>query len=127
MVTRSTIEARKKNVVGRGYAREMRRLPTDAEKAFWYRVRDRRLGGFKFKRQVLIGSFIADFVCVERRLLVELDGGQHGEQRGYDSMRDAFLAARGFRVVRIWNSDFLADPAAVMDALLSELNSAPSP
>ena len=105
----------------------MRRESTDAERKFWYAVRDRRLGGHKFKRQVLIGNFVADFVCAERGLVVELDGGQHATQEGYDKSRDAFLAAKGFRVVRIWNDEFLKSKDGVLDMLLSLLDGSPSP
>jgi very-short-patch-repair endonuclease len=85
------------------------------------------LGGFKFKRQVLIGNYIADFVCVERKLVVELDGSQHANQREYDEKRDAFLEAKGFRVVRIWNMELLENPAGVLDMVLAALETAPSP
>ncbi len=85
----------------RAYARQMRRLPTECEKRFWWRVKDRRLAGHKFKRQVPIGSYIADFLCVERKLIVELDGGQHIDRKAYDRKRDAFLISHGYRVIRI--------------------------
>jgi len=105
----------------------MRREPTECERKFWSRVRDRRLGGHKFKRQMLIGGYIADFVCVERKLIVELDGGQHADNKEYDEKRDAFLRSRGFRVIRIWNVELLQSLDNVLDMLSTELNAAPSP
>ena len=117
-------EEKKANLV---HARSMRHQPVAPEKKFWSRVRDRHLGGHKFKRQVLIGSYIADFVCIERKLIVELDGGQHAERRVYDEKRDAFLRAQGFRVMRVWNIDLLENIDGVMDMVLSELDRSPSP
>jgi len=90
-------------------------------------VRDRRLGGHKFKRQVLIGSYIVDFVCIERELIVELDGGQHAERRVYDEKRDAFLRAQGFRVIRVRNIDLMENIDGVMEMALEELERSPSP
>jgi len=72
----------------------------------WFALRDRRLAGFKFVRQEAIGSYIVDFVCRDRKLIVEVDGGQHVESVR-DLKRDAELAAEGYRVLRFWNSDVL--------------------
>ena len=117
-------EQKKPNLV---HARVMRHQPVAPEKRFWSKVRDRRLGGHKFKRQVLIGSYIADFVCIERKLIVELDGGQHAERKAYDEKRDAFLAAKGFRVIRVWNIDLMENIDGVMEMVLAELEGSPSP
>jgi very-short-patch-repair endonuclease len=117
-------EAKKPNL---GHARSMRHQPVLPEKKFWSRARDRRLGGHKFKRQVLIGSYIADFVCIERKVIVELDGGQHAERRVYDEKRDAFLSAQGFRVMRVWNVDLMENIDGVMEMVLEELQRSPSP
>ena len=76
---------------------------------------------------MLIGSYIADFVCIERKLIVELDGGQHAERKTYDEKRDAFLAAQGFRVIRIWNIDLMENIDGVMEMVLGELERSPSP
>ena len=102
----------------RRYARAMRGEPTDAEAKLWHEIRDRRLDRIKFRRQVPIGSYIVDFVCLEARLVVELDGGQHSES-SYDEMRDAELKARGFRVIRFWNDEILKDIVAVCDTLIA--------
>ena len=99
----------------RANAIRMRRDPTTAEIKFWYQVRDRRLEGWKFRRQVQIGPYIADFVCLEHNLIIELDGGQHAERTEPDVIRDACLAAQGFRVIRFWNADILTNMDGVID------------
>src|SRR5207237_10375773 len=83
--------------------------------------------GHKFKRQFLIGRYIVDFVCLEARLVVELDGGQHADQAAYDEVRDTFLKARGFRVLRFWNLEFLTNQDGVLETLLCQLEVAPRP
>lgn len=92
----------------RGRARRLRRDSTDAEQCLWSRLRAGRLDGLKFKRQVPIGQYIADFVCFEARLIVEVDGGQHSESE-YDERRDRELSGRSFRVLRFWNHSVLKD------------------
>ncbi|NIK88253.1 very-short-patch-repair endonuclease [Rhizomicrobium palustre] len=106
----------------------MRHDPTDAEKKFWFAVRGRKFGGHKFKRQYPIGPYIADFVCIEQKLIVELDGGQHGlaEHEEYDAERTAYLKASGFVVLRYWNDEFLRMPEVVLDEVFRTLT-APSP
>jgi very-short-patch-repair endonuclease len=99
----------------------MRKAPTEAEQKLWYLVRDRRFSAFKFRRQLQIGRYIADFVCLERRLIVEADGGQHAES-SYDADRDAWLVAQGFRVRRFWNTDILQRPDEVAETIWADLN-----
>ena len=82
--------------------------------------------GFKFKRQMVIQPYIVDFVCMEERLIVEADGGQHAEQVGYDIKRTAMLEAKGYRVLRFWNNDILRAHYSVLELILSALK-APSP
>ena len=89
----------------------------------WFAVRDRRLAGFKFVRQEPIGPYIADFVCREARLIVEVDGGQHNESER-DQRRDAFLASEGYRILRFWNSDVLTNMDGVLQTILASLTSA---
>jgi len=98
---------------------------TDAERRLWYRLRAHRFGGHKFKRQVPIGPYVVDFTCLGRRLVVEVDGGQHAENRR-DEVRDAYLRREGFRVLRFWNNDVLKNTQGVLEVILSELE-IPSP
>ncbi|MFL6749467.1 MAG: endonuclease domain-containing protein [Sphingomicrobium sp.] len=98
----------------------MRKKPTDAERRLWSMLRDRRMPVFKFKRQFVIDPYIVDFVCFERRLIVEADGSQHAESE-YDARRDVFLCAKGFVVLRFWNNDVLENPGSVFDAIHSAL------
>ena len=99
----------------------MRHEPTDAESKMWRLSRDRRLVGFKLLRQVPFRNYIPDFVCFDRRIVVEVDGSQHGSKR--DQIKDAALAAEGFRVARYWNNDVLRQPRAVLEDLLIKLES----
>jgi very-short-patch-repair endonuclease len=105
-------------------ARRLRQEKTDAERKLWSIVRNRKLGGFKFRRQVPIDRYFADFVCMEARLVIELDGGQHSEQVEYDAARTAVLEACGYQVIRFWNSQVLLQPDGVARSILHELNSA---
>ncbi|MDZ7600086.1 MAG: endonuclease domain-containing protein [Hoeflea sp.] len=102
----------------RGFARAMRRAPTEAEERLWGALRDRRLDGLKFRRQVPIGAFIADFVCMEAKLIVEVDGVQHAESPR-DRARDAVLETRGFRVLRFWNDDVMRDLEAICATIIA--------
>jgi very-short-patch-repair endonuclease len=90
---------------------------------FWNRVRDRRLGGFKFRRQLEIGPYFADFACFERKLIVELDGSQHAEDaaRVYDEQRTQFLEQNGWRVLRFWNNELQQNPDGVFQTILLAL------
>jgi very-short-patch-repair endonuclease len=90
-------------------ARSLRRRQSDAERKLWQALRARRTDGLKFKRQVPIGRYIADFMCFECKLIVELDGNQHAEKATYDGERTRWLEAQGFRVVRYGNYDALSN------------------
>jgi very-short-patch-repair endonuclease len=94
---------------------------TDAERKLWFLLRDRRLGQTKFRRQVPIGPFFADFLCFEFRLVVEVDGGQHAESL-QDKKRDRWFAANGFRVLRFWNNDVLSNPQGVYETISAALS-----
>jgi very-short-patch-repair endonuclease len=100
----------------------MRANPTDAERRLWSMLRDKRMPVFKFKRQLVIAPYIADFVCLERRLIVEADGSQHAES-AYDTRRDTFLKHEGFNLLRFWNTDILTNACGVFDAIHSVLAS----
>ena len=121
VVSDETREKRTRREPLKSNARRMRREPTPAEIKFWYQVRDRRLDGLKFKRQVPIGPFIADFVCLEHKLIVEIDGGQHADETGNDERREAYLKSAGFRVLRFWNHDVLTSIENVIDTVLVAL------
>jgi very-short-patch-repair endonuclease len=103
-----------------GVERRLRGQQTDAERKLWFTLRDRRLSGFKFVRQEAIGPFIVDFVCREKSLVVEVDGGQHVENSA-DVRRDAYLATEGYRVMRFWNNDVLANREGVLLTILEAL------
>jgi very-short-patch-repair endonuclease len=105
-------------------ARSLRRALTPAEFALWTRLRGRQLGGCKFVRQEPVDRYYVDFVCRERRLIIELDGGQHSE-RSADKQRDGELCALGYRVFRIWNNDVIENLDGVLQTLLSELEKRP--
>ena len=105
-------------------ARSLRRALTPAELTLWTRLRGRRLGGFKFARQEPVYRYYVDFVCRERRLIIELDGGQHAENPE-DRHRDRTLCALGYRVIRIWNNDVIENLDGVLQMLLSELEKSP--
>jgi len=104
------------------HAAQLRRDATDAEAALWLELRGRRLQGFKFKRQWTLGVYIVDFCCLERRLVVELDGGQHNEAR--DARRTAWLEGLGFRVIRFWNNDVLANLEGALHTIVMALKEA---
>ena len=94
---------------------------TDAERKLWFLLRDRRLAGAKFRRQAPVGPFIADFVCLSRKLIVEADGGQHYENP-IDAVRDEWLRREGYVVVRYSNIDILKNPEGVLTDLLAHLD-----
>jgi very-short-patch-repair endonuclease len=106
-----------KHLIVRERARQLRRDQTDAEQRLWTKLRDRQLGGAKFRRQHPVGPFVADFCCPQRKLVVELDGGQHAEDVAADQKRSRFLEERGFRVLRFWNHDVLQNTEAVLERI----------
>ncbi|TMJ52573.1 MAG: endonuclease domain-containing protein [Alphaproteobacteria bacterium] len=98
----------------------MRREPTDAEAAMWRLLRDRRFARFKFRRQAPFQNYILDFVCFEKRIIIEIDGSQHASSER-DAARDAVLMAENFRVSRYWNNDVLQRPSEVLEDILAKL------
>ena len=109
----------------RKFAKQMRHEPTEAEAKLWGILRNRRLASYKFRRQLPIGQYIVDFVCLNAKLIIELDGSQHAENP-YDLARDAYLRQQGFRLLRIWNNELLATPDAVLDAIWHALQEQPA-
>ena len=110
----------------RDFARRLRRDMTDVERALWRCLRRRQLDGHRFRRQNPIGPYIVDFVCIEQRLVIEVDGGQHADS-AWDRVRDACLRSRGFRVLRFWNNEVLEQIEGVCGMILESLSKAPHP
>ena len=98
-------------------ARALRRNATDAQKWLWYRLRNRQMAGCKFRRQQVIGPYIADFLCLAPQLVIELDGGQHSQQTEQDAEWTRYLGKLGYRVLRFWNHEVLREPEAVLGAI----------
>jgi very-short-patch-repair endonuclease/DNA polymerase IIIc chi subunit len=112
------------------HAKELRKNPTEAENKIWYSLQKQNLG-YRFRRQHPIGPYIVDFACLEKRLIVELDGGQHDQQQVYDEKRTAFLEGDGYKVLRFWNNEALGNTDAVLETIMMALGergeSPPSP
>ncbi|MFL9842175.1 DUF559 domain-containing protein [Sphingomonas sp. ST-64] len=107
-------------------ARQMRSEMTQPERELWIALRAKRFDGIKFTRQVVIGPYIADFVCRSRKLIIELDGATH-DDASRDDQRTTFLEGQGYRVVRFWNNDVMTNLEGVLDALSEALATAPLP
>jgi len=103
-------------------ATALRKHLTDAEQHLWKYLRRQHLAGARFRRQVPIGPYIADFVCLTPRLVIELDGGQHAVEVAHDQARTQFLSAQGFKVLRFWNNDVLQRTEAVLAVIAKTLN-----
>lgn len=117
-----------RNPIAQSSARALRRQATDAERYLWQHLRRRQIDGYRFRRQVPIAGFIADFACLESKLVIELDGGQHQERMRYDKERDRRLGARGFRVLRFWDDQVFRETQAVLEQIMRVLEStAPQP
>jgi very-short-patch-repair endonuclease len=106
-------------------ARRLRRDQTDAERKLWVRLRDRRLGGLKFRRQVNIETYVVDFLCADANLVVEIDGGQHAIATQADADRTKALEAHGYLVLRFWNNDVLQNTDGVVEAIIETLTPLP--
>ena len=96
------------------FAHHLRRSTTDAERALWAKLRNRQLEGLKFRRQHPLGPYTVDFICFERRLVIEVDGGQHTEAVEQDAYRTRWLRERGYMVLRFWNNEVLRDMEGVL-------------
>ncbi|TZG27734.1 endonuclease domain-containing protein [Sphingomonas montanisoli] len=110
------------------FAHAMRQDATDVEMRMWMALRGRRLDSWKFKRQATIGRYVVDFLCIEARLVIELDGGPHSEQR--DASRTALIEAAGYRVIRFWNNEVVDNFDGVLASLriaLGEVRPSPNP
>ncbi|OAI11981.1 DNA (cytosine-5-)-methyltransferase [Methylomonas lenta] len=98
-------------------ARALRKNQTDVERLLWQHLRNRRFYDCKFRRQLPIKPYIADFVCLELMLIIELDGGQHACQINYDKQRSLFLEQRGFKVMRFWNNEVIENTEGVLETV----------
>jgi len=108
-------------------ARSLRSNLTDAEQRLWARLRSRQLNGLKFRRQYPVAGYIADFACVEAKVIVELDGGQHAEQARYDGQRTRRIETNGYRVLRFWNNEVLERTDDVLEDILRQALTPPQP
>ncbi len=102
-------------------ARELRKNMTDAEKKLWRYLRRKNIADSRFRRQHPIGNYIVDFVCIEKNLVIEVDGGQHSDRENYDVNRTRFLNNKGYKVLRFWNNEVLNDISAVLNIIYKEL------
>ena len=110
-------------------AKKLRNNSTDAEKLLWYYLRGGQLAGFKFRRQQPIGNYIVDFVCLSKRLIIELDGGQHADSIGKakDERRDQWLQSQGFMVLHFWNNEVFKNTKGVLEIIACHLQSVTHP
>ncbi len=102
-------------------AQKLRNEATEAERALWLELKSRRLLGYKFRRQQPLGNYIVDFVCLEKRLIIEVDGSQHFDQSSYDEARTHWLESQGYRVLRFLNNEVLAETKSVIEAIIHHL------
>ncbi|HET7803984.1 MAG TPA: DUF559 domain-containing protein [Pseudolabrys sp.] len=110
------------------YSRRMRKAPTEAERRLWWHLRHRlRLNGSHFRRQVQIGPYIADFACHRLKLVIEIDGGQHGSQVAKDEARTLHIQSQGYRVLRFWNNDALSQIESVLIEIRNAIADTPTP
>jgi very-short-patch-repair endonuclease len=107
-------------------ARELRKNATDVERVLWRHLRLWQLNGHKFRRQQPLGHYIVDFVCLKKKLIIEVDGGQHADNRSYDAKRDEWLRHGGFSIIRLWNTDILKNIDGVKALILKALETAPT-
>jgi len=114
------------NRIRTGLARRLRRDATSAESRLWARLRSRAIDGFKFVRQEPIGRYVVDFVCRERRLIVEVDGGQHVDSER-DIVRDRWLHEHNYRILRFWNNDVLRNMEGVLEVIAGALGAETPP
>ncbi len=98
---------------------------TEAERVLWRQLRYRLIGGHKFRRQQPLGPYIVDFICLERRVIIEVDGGQHSGKMSYDAERDTWLKGQGFNILRFWNNEIFEEIEGVKEVIARALSSFP--
>ena len=104
------------------FQKSLRLSQTDVEHFLWYHLRNRNFNGYKFRRQHMIQGYIVDFVCLEKKLIIELDGSQHADQISYDIKRSLKLENDGFKVIRFWNNSIFSDIEVVLETIYQVLN-----
>jgi very-short-patch-repair endonuclease len=114
------------NAIKTGRARRLRHNSTDAELRLWHRLRSRSIDGHKFVRQEPIGPYVVDFICRERRLIIEVDGGQHADNE-QDRLRGRWLVEHNYRVMRFWNNEVLGNTSGVLEAIMAALRAETPP
>ena len=102
-------------------AKNLRKNSTDAESKLWQYLRKRQIGGYKFRMQLVIEPYIVDLVCLEKKLIIELDGGQHLLQKNEDKLREEYLKKKGYSILRFWNDDVLLKTESVTEAIFNRL------
>jgi very-short-patch-repair endonuclease len=109
------------------FARKLRKEQTDAEKIIWQCLRNKQMNGNKFRRQFQIDKYIVDFICLNKKLIIELDGGQHANNKK-DLKRDAFLKSKGYNIIRIWDNEVMSNKEGVLEMIENIINAdAPHP
>ena len=101
----------------KAFAKKLRNRPTDAEKLLWKFLQLKQLEGLKFRRQHPIDHYIVDFICLKKRLVVEVDGGQHSVEKDKDIKRDSYLKQEGFKILRFWNNEVLMNTEGVLEVI----------
>jgi very-short-patch-repair endonuclease len=102
-------------------SRSLRKNATNAERHLWYELKNRQFKKYKFRRQYVIEPYIVDFICLSKKLIIELDGGQHCDQLEYDHARTLFLRSKGYKVLRFWNDAIFKEKEAVLEVILKAL------
>ena len=102
--------------------RRLRAARTDSESCLWAALRAKQIGGYRFRRQVPLGPYVADFACLKAHLVIEVDGSQHAQAKERDNQRTAWLESRGFRVLRFWDNDVLLQTNEVLETIRAALN-----
>ena len=102
-------------------SRDLRKNLTDAEQKLWQKLRNKQIHGNKFRRQFVLGNYIVDFVCLDKRLIIEVDGGQHMDNVDYDLQRDKWLKKQNFKVLRFWNNQVLNEIDSVLEVIVKNL------
>jgi very-short-patch-repair endonuclease len=108
-------------------AKRLRKNSTDAEKALWLHLRAKQFRGVKFRRQAPIGRYVVDFVCHARKLVIEVDGGQHAADKSRDQERELWLTEQGYSIMRFWNNEILENIEGVLEKIEEKLSPSPSP